>query len=197
MWTTLQIVFGILGILLAWGGDKLSLPILTYAGIACFGLAASALGWEAIFTQQIQLGSRRRGNRQTYTGIAAVLHGIQFNLIGLFLIGISLVMYLDEQDQISGRGIFLQFVRRPGIPLVLFGMLLLMQAVIILIGSHQLRQGPRWVVIMNLLVSRLLPGVILVVLGLGAMWLGTVEIMAPEAFDERGGGFLEVLYGLR
>ncbi|HEU0297069.1 MAG TPA: hypothetical protein VFR47_30295 [Anaerolineales bacterium] len=197
MWTTLQIVFGILGILLAWGGDKLSLPILTYAGIACFGLAASALGWEAIFTQQIQLGSRRRGNRQTYTGIAAVLHGIQFNLIGLFLIGISLVIYLNEQDQISGRGIFLQFVRRPGIPLLVLGMLLLMQAVITLTGSHELRQGPRWVVIMNLLVSRFLPGVILVVLGLGAMWLGTVEIMAPEAFDERGGGFLEVLYGLR
>ena len=196
MWTTLQIVFGILGILLAWGADRLSLPILMYAGFACFGLAASAMGWEAIFTQQIQLGSRRRGNRQTYTGIAAVLHGIQFNLIGLFLIGISLVTYLNEQDQISGREIFLQFVRRPGIPLLVFGMLLLMQAVITLTGSRESKQGTGWIAIMNL-ISRLLPGVILVVLGLGALWLGVFEILAPDAFDEMGGGFLEVLYGLR
>jgi hypothetical protein len=196
MWTTLQIVFGILGLLLVWGGDRLSLPILGYAGIACLGLAASAIGWEAIFTGQIQLGSRRRGNRQTYTGIAAVLHGIQFNLLGLFLIGISLVIYLNEQDQLSGREIFLQFVRRPGIPLVVFGLLLLMQAVITLTGSRESKQGTGFIAIMNL-VSRLLPGVILVGLGLGALGLGLFEIAAPNVFDEQGGGFLEMLYGLR
>jgi hypothetical protein len=50
---------------------------------------------------------------------------------------------------------------------------------------------------MNLLISRLLPGGILVVLGLGALWLGVFEIIAPDTFDEMGGGFLEVLYGLR
>ena len=196
MWTTLQIVFVILGLLLVWGADRLLLPILSYAGIACLGLAASAMGWEAIFTQQIQLGSRRRGYRRTYTGIAAVLHGVQFNLLGLFLIGLSLMMYLNEQDQFSGRGIVLQFVRRPGIPLLVFGMLLLMQAVITLTGSRESKQSTGWIAIMNL-ISRLLPGSILVLLGMGALWLGVFEIIAPDTFDEMGGGFLEVLYGLR
>jgi len=140
-------------------------------------------------------GSRRRGSRQTYSGLPAMLQGIQFNLIGIFLIVISAIAYLKYQS--VGREIFLQFVRHPGIPLLFFGMIMLMQAVITLTGSHELRQGPRWLVIMNLLISRLLPGGILVVLGLGALWLGVFEIIAPVTFDERGGGFLEVLYGLR
>lgn len=72
-----------------------------------------------------------------------------------------------------------------------------MQAVIVLVGSHELSQGPRWIVILNLLVSRLLPGGILVVLGVGAIGLGLFEIIAPARFDEMGGGFLEVIYGLK
>lgn len=192
MWTTFQIIFGVLGILLALGGDRLSMPVLLYAGVACFGLASSAIGWEAIVTRQIRLGSRRRGTRETYTGLAAVLHGIQFNLIGLFLIGLSFSTYIN-----NGREIVLQFIRRPGVPLLIFGALCLMQAVISLTGSHEQRQGPRWAVAMNLVAARLLPGVMLIVIGVGAAWLGVFEIIAPQAFDEMGGGFLEVLYGLR
>ena len=193
MWTTVQIVLGLLGILLVLGGDKLSIPALGYAGIACLGLTSMAMGWEAIFTRHIKFGRRRHGNVQTYTGLAAILHGIQFNLMGLFLIGIAVMTYFNA----NGRAVFLQMVRRPGLPLIVFGLLLLMQAVTTLTGARELSQGPRWIVIMNLLISRLLPGGILVVLGLGALWLGVFEIIAPDTFDEMGGGFLEVLYGLR
>ena len=192
MWTTLQIIFGVLGALLAFGGDRLSMPILTNFGIASFGLASIAIGWEAIITRHIRLGSRRRGTSETYTGLAAILHGIQFNLLGLFLMGLGIFT-----DFNAWREEFLQFVRRPGLPLMLFGALFLMQAIVSLSGSLEDKQGPRWVVILNLLVSRLLPGTILVVLGLGALGLGWFEVVAPNAFDEMGGGFLEVLYGLR
>lgn len=192
MWTTLQIIFGALGLLLALGGSRLPIPLLTYAGIACFGLASMAIGWEAMITRQFQLGSRWRGTQETYTGLAAVLHGVQFNLIGLFLIGMSLSSYLD-----NGRAIVLQFVRRPGAPMLLFGAWCLMQAVISLAGSLEQRQGPRWITIMNLAISRVLPGIILIVIGAGAAWLGVFEMVAPETFDEMGGGFLEMLYGLR
>lgn len=192
MWTTLQIIFGVLGILLAFGGDRLSMPILLYAGAACFGLASIAIGWEAIITRQFRWGRRRSGTRETYTGLAAVLHGVQFNLIGLFLIGVSLSTYIN-----NGREIFLQFVRRPGAPLLLFGVLCLMQAVISLTGSHEQKQGSRWMGTMNLFAARLLSGIILIVIGAGAAWLGVFEIVAPQAFDELGGGFLEVLYGVR
>ena len=62
--------------------------------------------------------------------------------------------------------------------------------------SQELKQGPRWVVILSLLTARMYPGLLIIVVGLGAMGLGLFEIAAPTAFDEMGGGFLEVLYGL-
>lgn len=190
MWTTIQIILGLLGLLLAFGGERLSIPVLFYAGVGCFGLASLAIGWEAMITRHIVIG--RRHSRETYTGIAAMAQGAQFNLIGLFLIGVSFVGYFN-----TGQGLFLQMVRRPGLALIAFGIICLMQALITIPGSREHRNGPRWIAIMNLLVSRLLPGLILVGVGLGAMGLGLFEIIAPNAFDEMGGGFLEVLYGVK
>jgi hypothetical protein len=193
MWTTTQIILGVISLLLVFIGEKLSIPFLTYFGIGFLGLTSAAIGWEAIFTRQIVIGRRRHGNRQTYTGISAILQGIQFQLLGLFLIVISFMLY----TKVDGRELAMQMARHPGLPLILFGMLCLMQSVITLIGSHELQAGPRWVVIMNLFISRLLPGIILVLIGVGMTGLGLFEILAPETFDQMGGGFLEVLYGLR
>jgi len=195
MWTTVQIVLGLLGVLLIFGAEKLSIPTLGYAGMACFGLTSMAIGWEAIITRRLVLGSRRRGSRQTYTGLPAILQGIQFNLLGIFFLGVSGFIYLNNDS--IGRDIFLQFVRRPGLPLVVIGLLFLMQAGIVILGFQELNEGPRWIVVMNLAISRLLPGIILVVLGLGAMGLGLLDMVAPALFDEMGGGFLEVLYGVK
>jgi len=192
MWSTLQIIFGLLGILLAFGGDRFSMPILTNLGIACFGLASIAIGWEAILTRYFRLGSRRRGTRTTYTGLAAILHGIQFNLLGLFFLGLGIFT-----DFTAWRQVFLQFVRRPGLLLILIGVLLIMQSIIAFSGSVEDRLGERWVVILNTFLSRILPGIILLVLGVGALGLGMFEFLAPVAFDQMGGGFLETLYGLR
>jgi len=193
MWTTAQIILGLLSLLLVFIGDRFSVPFLTYFGIACLGLTSAVIGWEAIFTQHMVVGRRRHGNRQTYTGLPAILQGIQFILLGLFLSTISFMLY----TKMNGRELVLQMARHPGLPLILFGALCLMQAMITLIGFHELQEGPRWIVIMNLLLSRLLPGIILVVIGLGMTGLGLFEILAPMAFDRMGGGFLEALYGLR
>ena len=193
MWSTLQIIFIIFGIGLFLGGDKLSMPLLENAGIACFGLVSILVGWEAIITRRIVLGRRRHGNRQTYTGVAAMLQGVQFNLLGVFLIVVALMIQINA----NGRAVAEQMARHPGIPLIVFGMFCLMQAVITLIGPKEMGQDQRWVVILNLLISRLLPGIILVVLGLGAIGLGLFEIVAPNMFDQMGGGFLETLYGVR
>jgi hypothetical protein len=70
-------------------------------------------------------------------------------------------------------------------------------AAIAISGFREQREGSRWIVTLNLLASRMLPGLIFAVIGLGATRLGFFEIVAPNAFDEMGGGFLEVLYGLR
>ena len=193
MWTTIQIILGLLGVLLLLGGDRLSIPILGWAGMVSLGLASLAIGWEAILTRRMLLGQRLHGDVQTYSGLPAILQGIQFNLIGFFLIGIAFMVY----SKADGRAVVLQMVRHPGLPLILFGALCLMQAAITIPGPHELKQGPRWIVILNLLVSRLLPGLILVGIGFGAIGFGLFEILAPNTFDEMGGGFLEVLYGMR
>jgi len=193
MWTTIQIVLGLLSLLLVFVGDRLSVPLLSDAGMACLGLTSITIGWEAIITRRIVIGRRRHGSRQTYTDLPAILQGVQFNLLGFFLIVVSIMIYKN----LNGRKLMLQMARHPGLPFILFGTLCLMQSVITLIGPHELQDGPRWIVIMNLLISRLLPGIILVVIGLGMTGLGLFEILAPEAFDKLGGGFLEALYGIK
>lgn len=193
MWKTIQIVLGVAGLLLIFGGDRLSNPLLLYAGIACLGLLAMAVGWEAILTQHIVVGGRRSGDRGTYVGMPAVFRGIQFNLFGFFLIAAAAFTYLKA----DGRGMFLEMVRRPGMPLIVLGMLVLSQAAITLYGSLEMQHGSQQQVVLNLVLFRLLPGAILVIIGLGAVGLGLFEVLAPESFDARGGGFLEMLYGLK
>ena len=190
LWSIVQIGLAVIAFLLAFAGDKLSVPILLYAGISIFGIAAIVVGMEAMITRHIVL-YRQRNYSETYLGIAAYAQGVQFSIIGIFLIGVSIVGYLD-----SGRDLFLHLIQRPWSVLVIFGVSCLMQAVIALGGSVEQKQGTRWVVILDFFVGRLLPGFILVVIGFGALGLGLLEFVMPAQFDALGGGFLEVLFGV-
>jgi len=76
------------------------------------------------------------------------------------------------------------------------GVIFLTQAVIVFIGE-KLAENARWSVLLDLIVLRLLPGGILVVLGLAALGLGLFEILLPNVFDAMGGTLLEAVYGLR
>lgn len=194
MWSTFQIVqtiFLALGLLLAFGANQFSIPILLYAGVGCFGLAAMVIGWEAILTRHMVLHRRRGRYRETYTGIPAIFQGVQFNFIGLFLIGIAFMMYFN-----NGREIFLQIVRRPGLFLVLLGGLSLLQAIIFW-ESREPEESSRRMRILVFVFARLYPALIWLVMGLVLSALGVIDALAPVRFDEMGGGFLEELYGLR
>lgn len=188
-WTIAQVVFFALGMLGAYLGDEYSMPILLYGGISLFGMTAILIGMEAVVTRRIVLGRRRHD--ETYVGLAAYAQGMQFMMIGAFFIGVSFLAYF-----VTGRDIFLQLVQRPWPVLVVMGFYCLMQSVIAFSGYEEVKQGERWVVMMNLLTSRILPGVILVVIGLGIMALGLLDLTVPAMFDKLGGGFLEVLYGV-
>lgn len=189
LWSIVQIGLAVIAVLLALAGDKLSIPILFYVGISMFGVTAIVVGMEAMITRRIVL-YRHRNYSETYLGLAAYAQGVQFSLIGIFFIGASLAAYLD-----NGRDLFLHMVRRPWSALVVFGTFCLMQAVITVGGSVEQKQGTRWVVMLDFFVGRLLPGIILIVIGLSALGLGLFEFIAPTQFDALGGGFLEVLFG--
>lgn len=192
MLKTIELILIILGLLFAFIGYQFSIPVLLHTGIGCFGLAMIVTGWQAIITRHMVLRRRRRGTRQTYTGIPAIFQGIQFNFLGLFLIGIAFMMYFNNDQQIA-----LQIARRPGLPLVVLGGICLMQAMITFSGPEEYKQGSQGFVVMNLLVARLLPGLILVLLGVGFSLLGLFEAVAPARFDELGGQLLESVYGVR
>lgn len=192
MWTTLQIILIALGLLLAYTGNEISIPVLFYAGIGCLGLAMIAAGWEAILTKQLGLYRRRHWGRTTYGGVAAVFHGVQLNFTGLFIIVIAFMMHFD-----NGRDIFLHLVRRPGLMLVLLGGLCLLQAGITFLSTRAMMQSSRGFFTSAMMAAGLLPGLILVVVGLALGALGLFETLAPASFDEMGGALLEQLYGPR
>lgn len=192
MWTTLEIILGLLSIALVFVGDKLSIPLWSNAGIACLGLTSIVIGWQAIITRRIVLGRRRRGSRQTYTGLAAILQGVEFNLLGLFLIIVAIMLY----ENLNAHELALQMARHPGLPLMVFGMLCLIQSVITLIGPLDSQEGPRWTLLIGSL-ARFLPGILLILIGVVMTGLGVFEILAPNLFDKMGGGFLEALYGIK
>ena len=192
MWNALQIAFVALGLLLAFGGDRLSSPFLYCAGIACFGLAMIALGGQAISTRRLVLRRGRGRYREVSTGVPAIFQGVQFGFAGLYLIGMAVLMYFD-----SGREVFLYMVRRPGTLLTVLGGLSLLQAMIIFWGAGESGDTPRGLQIVFLLLGRLFPGLIWLILGLTLCTLGMFDAIAPARFDEMGGKFLEELYGLR
>src|ERR1043165_1306439 len=186
MWSTLEVILGVLSLILVFVGNKLSIPLLSDAGIACLGLTSIVIGWEAISTRRIVIGRRRHGSRQTYTGLAAVLQGVEFSLLGLFLMVVAVMLY----ENLNTHELGLQMARHPGLPLIAFGTLCLIQAGITLIGPLDSQDGSRWAMTIGLL-ARFLPGIVLVIVGLGMLGLGVFEIVAPEAFDKMGRGLLE------
>lgn len=189
-WTRVQLVVFAFAFVLVFVGERVSISFLTYGGISLFGVTAFLIGLEAMITQRIVLGRRRYS--ETYMGFTAYAQGVQFCILGIFLLGVSIAAYLD-----TGDALFDYIVRRPGLLLMTFGIYCLMQAVIAIGGYQEEKQGPRWIVVMNLFASRLLPGMILIVIGLGATGLGLFEVVAPGLFDRMGGGLLEVFFGLR
>lgn len=193
MWNTLQFILIVLGLLLVFLGNKYSIPYLLDSGIACLGLVSMVIGAEAMVTRRITIGRRRHGTRRTYTGTAAVLQGVQFIVLGFFLIVIAIILYLN----LNPRALGVQIAQHPGIPLIVLGMVFLLQSIIAFVGTQENRSGSQATVMLEFVVLRTLPGVILLVLALGALGLGFFEIFAPAAFDAMGGSLLEALYSAR
>ena len=186
-------VVDVSGIALIVMGQIFSTSDLTLLGLFVFSISGILIGIEAI-KQRIFLEQSRYNKRytETYLGFAAVLQGVLIIFVGLFLCSVAVINYLN-----IGESVFLYLVRHPGIPLVLFGIYCLATAGTAIIGYVEQKQGPKWNVFLELIASRLLPGIILMVIALIAISLGVIEIAAPEYFDKMGGGFLEILFKIK
>jgi len=184
------ILFGT-GALVAVVGAHWDSDTFTFGGITVIGLAGVLLGLDAVVTRRLITVSRySRRASETWLGAAAVGQGVTIVFTGLFLAGTAILALLD-----SGRAAVVLLARHPGPALLAFAALCLAAATTAITGSVEEKLGERWLVLLNLAVSRLLPGAILILLGLASALLGLLEIVAPATFDRLGGGFLEVLFG--
>ena len=120
---------------------------------------------------------------------SALAQGLIIIIIGCSLVGLLMLNYFN-----SGHSLFQYFVKHPGVPFLILSLMCFLTAVITIIGSMEDKQGSKFVIILNLLTSRFLPGIILIVLGTVFLCLGILEIFSPEYFDSIWGGFLEALF---
>jgi hypothetical protein len=159
-------------------------------GLFLFASISLLIGFEAIVKRKIVLQSRysRRLN-ETYIGIAAIAQGITLLILGMFL---AFIDYLDLTN--TGQSAFECVIKRPGIILIIIGIYVLSYSLIAFLGYKEQNETSRFVYYLDLFASRLLPGIILLVWGLGFMILGFIDVFNPTYFDSIGGGFLEVLF---
>jgi len=178
------------GALLALAGARLEREALTFLGLAVIGGVGVLIGLDTLRSRRLVTVSRSdRRASETWAGVAAVGQGVAIGCTGLFLTAVSALALLG-----AGHAAVRHVVRHPGVPLLAFAALCLAAATTTIAGSVEERQGSRRLVLLNLATSRLLPGLILVLLGLAAASLGLLEITSPATFDRLGGGFLEVLF---
>lgn len=179
-----------LGILLILFSIPFEVPIILNMGIILFSLAGIMVGIEAVLSKKIILRSPyHRRLSETYLGTAAVAQGLTVILIGCFLMTLIIVNYLNE-----GRNLFQHFIERPGIPFIFISAFCILTSIFTSIGSVEDKQGSKFTIVLNLLASRLLPSIILMLLGIIFFCLGILEIISPQYFDSLGGGFLEQLF---
>lgn len=160
--TKFILVVGILGLSSILIGQIFSISILNLIGIILLSDSGILIGVEAI-RKQIYLERSHYDRRaiEANTGLAAIIQGITIILLGLLLSTIAVLVYFDV-----GQSIFFYFVRRPGILLVIIGLYFFLTALSVIIGYVEQKQGPKWNMSLELIASRLLPGIILIVIAL-------------------------------
>lgn len=185
----ITIAVGICGIaMIIVGGQKVSL--LSLIGTFLFSSAGILIGLDAIKSRKFILTSRydRRQN-ETYSGIAAILQGGSLIFMAVSVFGLVSTAYFG-----FGKELFFYMIQRPGIPLFLFGLFLLPTALSSFLGYEEQNRVLQYYVRLELITSRLLPGIILFVIALLILTLGMIEIISPKYFDSIGGQYLELLF---
>jgi hypothetical protein len=179
-----------LGILLILFSILYDAPPPLNIGVILFSLAGIMVGIDAILRKKIILRSQyHRRLSETYLGIAAVAQGLIVVFTACFLILLIVINYLNE-----GRNLFQHFVEHPSVPLLFVSAICILSAIFISVGSVEDKQGSKFTIVLNLLASRLLPSIILMLLGIIIFCLGILEIINPQYFDSLGGGFIEHLF---
>ncbi|NWF90138.1 MAG: hypothetical protein HXY50_11850 [Ignavibacteriaceae bacterium] len=189
-WPYIIIILAAIGLSLILYSILFDSTLAMSLGVIVFSLAAIMIGFETIINKKIILRSnydRRASN--TYVGIAAAVQGLIIIVTAVFLIALVIINLLNQ-----GEKLFHILVQRPGVLLIFLSINCFLTGIIIGAGSLEEKQGSKFNVIINLLMSRLLSSLILSIIGFAILILGMVEILNPEYFDSIGGGMLEIIF---
>jgi hypothetical protein len=173
--STIELIAVIGGIAIMAAGWKLSVLLLLNIGllIAGLGLITGAVG--TIIEQRVSFSDSEVSRTDTPSRIGAVAWGIFFGLLGLGITALGIVRLL-------GIGGYVTFCirERPGIRLLLGGLLLATFGFPSVIGSHE--ESGDFLRFLGSVPRRIF-GVVIVVVGLAAIALGVIEIARPDVFD--------------
>jgi hypothetical protein len=176
-WLPLVLVIG--GFLLIYAGwELLSLPILVQLGMLPIGLGVILFGVDAIQKRgsSYMVGGEDVERSETYYGFAAIMDGIVLSMLGLVITVYAGIALLGQGDNA------LAFIRNHPSPALLFGgALAAAYSFTLILGTHESRRLP-WSFLSSL-PGRVL-GIVLLFLSLGALFLGGLEIISPNGFDQ-------------
>lgn len=185
----LVIFFGLLSVALAILNYFLNIKILTHLVIFSFVITSFIIGLDCMLSKKIVMPSRySKRLSETYIGIAAYAHGVIFFMLAGFLFTVNYLILAD-----TGNNFFKMIIRRPGFLFLVIGIYIISFSIIAFAGYQEQKQTTKFVYYLDLVASRLLPGIILTCWGIGFIVIGVIEIINPEYFDSIGGGFLEIL----
>jgi hypothetical protein len=175
---TLQWILIGLGTAIGYAGWRFGWPAVIGLGVALAGLGVAAGGVEDMLNREVSLSYHEEGGRyQTYSGASAVLMGVMWVLVGLAMVigGLAAMVGL-------GGWLWSNLRAHPGPALVLAGMAMIAYGGSEALGARENRLSASFLNFLGSVPARIF-GVILVVVGLLALGAGTLELIAPQAFD--------------
>ncbi|MBN1121106.1 MAG: hypothetical protein JXJ17_08510 [Anaerolineae bacterium] len=173
--STLELILVIGGIVIMAAGWRLSILLVLNIGLLIVGLGLIVGAAGTIVERRVSFSDSEVGRTDSYSGVGAIAWGVVFGLLGVGIVTLGIV-------RLIGAGGYVTFCirERPGIGLILGGLLLAIFGFPSLIGSHE--EGGDFLRFWGSVPRRIF-GVLIVVVGLAAIALGVIEIARPDVFN--------------
>jgi hypothetical protein len=182
--SSIELFLLLLAGVLAFAGEQFSIPFLTNLALLCLGLMMVLIGGEFLVTKRAEFaigGWVYIQARETFKGLAAQLWGIMFLSLGLLVILVTMAKWLVPGAAGSFWSRLQGTPTGPGLALVGLGMAACLYGLIrLLAGSAGVDLG-RLTPLSNLFDR--LAGAVVILLGLGLVFLGVLLIIAPSALS--------------
>jgi hypothetical protein len=171
----LEIILLITGVLLAFAGYQLRIPLLITLGLGLIPLVMILSGVEDIINRQAKWGITTHYS-ETYRGLAAIALGIIFVIAGMGIGAMVVAQAINREESLFGL-----IFSRPGY------IILIIAAVAFLRGLAGVIGAVEWQESTSARISGFIERIamsILAFLGLIGLGLGSLEIILPDVFRQ-------------